>query len=49
LTYVPGKGTELALNKGLKGVIEGPDFAGAVLSMWLGPEPINDTVDLVTS
>ena len=41
LTYVPGKGTELALNGESKGVIEGPDFAAAVFSIWLGPEPIS--------
>jgi len=41
LTYVPGKGTELALNGQPKGLIEGKDFAKAVFSIWLGPEPIN--------
>jgi len=43
LTYIPGKGTELALNGEPKGVIEGPDFAAAVFSIWLGPEPINES------
>lgn len=43
LTYVPGKGTELALNGQPKGIIEGTDFAKAVFSIWLGPEPINET------
>ena len=41
LTYVPGKGTELALNGQPKGIIEGEDFAKALFSIWLGPEPIN--------
>ncbi len=41
LTYVPGKGTELSLNGEPKGVIEGPDFAAAVFSIWLGPKPIS--------
>ena len=41
LTYVPGKGTELSLNGESKGIIEGPDFAAAVFSIWLGPEPIS--------
>jgi len=36
LTYVPGKGTELALNGQPKGLIEGKDFAKAVFSIWLG-------------
>jgi hypothetical protein len=41
LTYIPGKGTELALNDEPKGIIEGANFAAAVFSIWLGPEPIN--------
>ena len=43
LTYVPGRGTELALNGEPKGLIEGADFAAAVFSIWLGPKPINDS------
>ena len=43
LTYIPGKGTELALNGESKGLIEGPDFAAAVFSIWLGPKPISDS------
>jgi hypothetical protein len=41
LTYVPGRGTELALNGQPKGVIEGENFAKAIFSIWLGPEPIS--------
>jgi len=43
LTYIPGRGTELALNDEPKGIIEGADFASAVFSIWLGPEPINES------
>jgi hypothetical protein len=43
LTYIPGKGTELALNGEAKGIIEGAEFARAVFSIWLGPRPINNT------
>jgi len=43
LTYIPGRGTELALNGEPKGVIEGADFAAAVFSIWLGPQPINNS------
>ena len=43
LTYVPGRGTELALNGESKGVIEGAEFAAAVFSIWLGPKPMNET------
>ncbi len=39
LTYIPGKGTELARNGNLKGKIEGADFAAAIFSIWLGPKP----------
>jgi len=42
LTYVPGRGTELALNGEPKGIIEGAEFAAAVFSIWLGPNPINN-------
>jgi len=41
LTYIPDRGTELALNGNPKGVIEGEDFAAAVFSIWLGSKPIN--------
>ncbi|UCD31112.1 MAG: chalcone isomerase family protein [Desulfobacterales bacterium] len=41
LTYVPGKGTTLALNGKSKGIIEGADFASALFSMWLGKFPMN--------
>lgn len=43
LTYIPGRGTELALNGEPKGVIEGADFAAAVFSIWLGPKPLNES------
>lgn len=43
LTYMPGRGTELALNGDPKGIIEGAEFAAAVFSIWLGPEPINSS------
>jgi hypothetical protein len=41
LTYIPGVGTELALNGRRKGVIEGADFAAAVFAIWLGRKPID--------
>ena len=43
LTYVPGRGTELALNGEPKGIIEGAEFAAAVFSIWLGPKPMNES------
>jgi hypothetical protein len=43
LTYIPGKGTELALNGKSIGVIDGADFASAVYAIWLGQNPINQS------
>jgi len=42
LTFVPGQGTELALNGKLLGTIPGKDFARAVFGVWLGANPIDD-------
>jgi len=41
LTYVPGAGTELALNGNRIGVVEGADFAAAYFRIWLGETPID--------
>ncbi len=41
LTYIPGQGTELALNGNRKGIMEGADFASALFSIWLGHRPLN--------
>lgn len=41
LTYVPGRGTELALNGRSKGIIPGIDFAAAYFRIWLGDQPID--------
>lgn len=42
LTYIPERGTELALNGKTKGIIRGADFASALFSMWLGGFPMNE-------
>lgn len=44
LTYLPGIGTELALNGQRKGIVEGADFAAAYFAIWLGPDPINQSL-----
>lgn len=41
LTYIPGVGTELALNGMPKGTIEGSDFAAAYFAIWLGEKPLD--------
>jgi len=39
LTYIPGKGTTVALDGKEKAKIEGADFASALISLWLGRPP----------
>jgi hypothetical protein len=46
LTYIPGIGTEFALNGELKGTIEGTDFAQALFSIWLGQKPVSKSLKL---
>jgi len=41
LTYVPGRGTEVAVKGTVRGVIEGADFMRALWSVWLGPKPVD--------
>jgi hypothetical protein len=41
LTYVPGVGTELALNGSRLGVIDGADFGAAYFRIWLGDHSID--------
>jgi len=42
MTYVPGKGTVVTAKGTEKGVIEGKDFADALFSVWLGPNPVQE-------
>lgn len=44
LTYMPGVGTELALNDNPLGVIDGADFAAAYFRIWLGDHPIDNVM-----
>jgi hypothetical protein len=44
LTYVPGVGTELALNGNRLGVIEGADFSAALFAIWIGEEPLDESL-----
>jgi hypothetical protein len=44
LTYVPGRGTELALNGEPLGRVPGADFASAYFGIWLGEDPLDDTL-----
>lgn len=44
LTYLPGVGTELALNGRRLGVIEGSDFAAAIFAIWVGDNPLDESL-----
>ena len=44
LTYVPGVGTELALNGRPKGVIEGADFSSALFAIWIGEQALDESL-----
>ena len=43
LTFVPGRGTELAFNEQPLIIIAGVDFADAVFAIWLGENPIDSS------
>ena len=41
LTFLPGKGLEMALDEKVLGLVAGDKFANAYLSIWLGPDPVS--------
>jgi len=44
ITYLPGVGTELALNGRPLGVVEGADFSAALFAIWLGDEALDESL-----
>lgn len=38
--YIPGKGTRITINDEVKGVIPGKDYFRAMLSIWIGDNPV---------
>jgi hypothetical protein len=44
ITYVPGVGTELARNGRRLGTIDGADFASALFAIWLGDQPLDESL-----
>jgi len=42
--WLPGKGTHVTLNGKELGNIQGEDFYRALLSIWIGEEPVNETL-----
>jgi hypothetical protein len=43
-TCVPGAGVTVDISGATKGTIEGDDFTRGLLSIWLGPEPPNESL-----
>ena len=41
-TWVPEKGVQVAVRGTDRGAIEGRDFADALFSVWLGPNPVDE-------
>ena len=41
--YIPGKGTQITINNQVKGVIPGKDYYRAMLSIWIGDNPVGRT------
>ena len=44
LTYLPGKGVEMALDGKVLGLVQGAEFAAAYFAIWLGPDPVSKTL-----
>ncbi|MGB8337940.1 MAG: chalcone isomerase family protein [Burkholderiales bacterium] len=44
LDYIPGTGTKIQLNGQSKGTIVGDDFNKALLKIWLGEDPVQDSL-----
>jgi hypothetical protein len=42
LTWIPDKGTQVEVRGTTTGTIEGRDFADALFSVWLGPNPVQE-------
>jgi len=39
IDFLPGTGTRITVNGGVRGVIPGDDFSRALLRIWLGDHP----------
>ena len=44
IDYIPETGTEVRNNNEWRGVIPGNDFYRALLKIWLGNEPVSDSL-----
>ncbi|MOA24912.1 hypothetical protein D3C78_1456100 [compost metagenome] len=41
LDYLPGQGTQVAINGAVLGILPGRELYTALLSLWLGPRPVS--------
>lgn len=44
LDYIPGQGTRVVIKDSVKGVVPGKKFNDALLSIWLGEEPVGSSL-----
>ncbi|RMG33780.1 MAG: hypothetical protein D6720_10860 [Gammaproteobacteria bacterium] len=44
LDHIPGQGTRVSINGRFRGLIEGDDFSRALLSVWLGRNPVTESL-----
>ena len=44
IDYTPVTGTEVRINNELRGAVPGNDFYRALLRVWLGSEPVSDSL-----
>ncbi len=44
LDHLPGEGTRVSINGEVRGLVPGDDFNAALLAIWLGPEPVTDSL-----
>jgi hypothetical protein len=44
IDYAPGKGTNVTINGEVKGTVVGGGFRKALLKIWLGDEPVTDSL-----
>lgn len=44
IDYIPGKGTRVTINSKQKGTVAGAGFRKALLKIWLGDEPVTDSL-----
>lgn len=44
IDHVPGAGTQVSVNGAAKGTVSGDEFYGALLKVWLGDHPVDESL-----